>query len=159
MQKVTLLLAALLCWSVSAMAQTPNIMNLHQTDGAVESVVLVTIENITFENNNMVISTSEGVFRLPLEDISRVVFKRDANAGVEDVPTSNLQISLSGNQLIVSGDCAIKALYLVDVTGKVLLSQKLGAVHETSVTVPQSGVYVLFLDTNNGYVARKVMLN
>ena len=60
MRKVTLLLAALLCWSVSAMAQTPNIMNLHQTDGAVESVVLVTIENITFENNNMVISTSEG---------------------------------------------------------------------------------------------------
>jgi hypothetical protein len=123
-------------------------MNLHQTDGAVESVVLVTIENITFENNNMVISTSEGVFRLPLEEISRVVFKRDANAGVEDVPTSNLQISLSGNQLFIVSNSAINAVYLVDVTGKMLVSEKFNGVSEVSMTLPQAGVFVIFLDTN-----------
>lgn len=159
MRKVTLLLAALLCWSVSAMAQTPNIMNLHQTDGAVESVVLVTIENITFENNNMVISTSEGVFRLPLEDISRVVFKRDANAGVEDVPTSNLQISLSGNQLFIVSNSAINAVYLVDVTGKMLASKKFNGVSEVSMTLPQAGVFVIFLDTNQGSMARKLIMH
>ena len=73
--------------------------------------------------------------------------------------TNSIQISKSGNRLTIKSDAAIKHLYLVDVFGKVLVNDRLASVDTTSITLPASGVFVLFLETSQGYIARKVIHN
>ena len=78
---------------------------------------------------------------------------------VENVDANSFRISLLGNTLSIESECVINALYLVDMTGKILEKQKLFAVTEADVILPNSGVYVLFLETSQGYVAQKVIIN
>lgn len=160
MRKISFLLVAMICWAVSAMASEPNVLNLHQTDGEVESIILVDIEHISFEDDAIVITTTDGVFQLPLDEVSRIVFgKQSTTTDTESLPAADLQLTLVDNQLSIAGGYAINTLYLVDIAGKILLTQKCNGVSETSVSLPQSGVFVLFLDTNKGYVARKLIVN
>ena len=109
----------------------------------------------------LILTTSEGEFRLPLNDVSYIVFgdKQDTPTGIENVNANNVHISLIGTALTVSCEYAIHSLFLVDITGKMITSQKLNAVKEANVTLPNVGVYVLFLETSEGYIARKIINN
>lgn len=161
MQKITTYLAMLLfCMSMGVSAQQPKAMNVHQTSGQVQSTLLVTIEHITFENDVLVLTTSEGTFDLPLDEVDYIVFGEEiVPESVENVDANSFRISLLGNTLSIESECVINALYLVDMTGKILEKQKLFAVTEADVILPNSGVYVLFLETSQGYVAQKVIIN
>lgn len=162
MKKITVYFILLLCFvSIKVFAQQPTAMNVHQTNGKVQSTALVNIQHITFEMDVLVLTTSEGIFRLPLNDVEYIAFSEDDPIGtaVENVDANAIRISQSGNQLLVESEYAIKTLYLVDITGKLLDSQYLSAAIEATVTLPQSGVFVLFLETSKGYVARKVIMN
>ena len=122
------------------------------------STLLITIEKITFEADVLVLTTSEGEFRLPMGDIRAIRFGPDDTA-IEDVETSAIRITKHGNQLQIECDCAIQHLYVVDMSGKVLVSKRIASVDTTSITLPSSGVFVVFLETSRGYVARKVIGN
>ena len=160
MKKITIYFILLLCFvSLRALAQEPTAMNVHQTNGVVQSTSLVSIQHITFETDVLVLTTSEGTFRLPMNDVDYIVFGEDSSVGtaVENVDANAVRISQSGNQLLIESEYTIKNLYLVDMTGKVLLNQKLSSANEAAITLPQSGVFVLFLETNQGYVAHKII--
>lgn len=161
MQKITTYLAMLLfSVSMGVSAQQPEAMNVHQTNGQVQSTLLVTIEHITFEGDVLVLTTSEGTFNLPLDEIDFIAFgEKIKYTHVENVDVNSLHISLFDNTLSIESDYAINALYLVDLTGKMLENQKLSAVTEANVVLPNSGVYVLFLETTKGYVAHKIIMN
>lgn len=161
MQKITTYLAMLLlCVSMGVSAQQPEAMNVHQTSGQVRSTLLVSIEHITFEGDVLVLTTSEGTFDLPLSDVDYITFgEKKITTSVEDVDANSLRISLLGNTLSIESENVITALYLVDMTGKMLASEKLSSVNEASVVLPHSGAFVLFLETNAGYIARKVIMN
>ena len=159
MQKITTFLAMLLfCMSMGVSAQQPEAMNVHQTSGQVQSTLLVSIEHITFENDVLVLTTSEGTFNLPLSDVDYIAFGNQYT-NVENVEANSLRILLLGNTLSIESENVITALYLVDMTGKMLASEKLSSVNEASVVLPHSGAFVLFLETNAGYIARKVIMN
>ena len=78
---------------------------------------------------------------------------------VENVETNATRFFKNGNQLTVECEYAINRLYLVDMTGKVLVNQQCSMTNETTVMLPQSGVFVLFLETTQGYVAHKIVNN
>ena len=161
MQKITIYLAMLLfCMSMGVSAQQPEAMNVHQTSGQVQSTLLVSIEHITFEGDVLVLTTSEGTFNLLLSDVDYIAFgEKILYTQIENVDTNSLRVSLLGNTLLIESDNVINALYLVDMTGKMLASEKLSSVNEASVVLPHSGAFVLFLETNAGYIARKVIMN
>lgn len=161
MQKITIYLAMLLfCMSMGVSAQQPEAMNVHQTSGQVQSTLLVSIEHITFEGDVLVLTTSEGTFNLPLSDVDYIAFgEKILYTQIENVDTNSLRVSLLGNTLLIESDNVINALYLVDMTGKMLASEKLSSVNKASVVLPHSGAFVLFLETNAGYIARKVIMN
>lgn len=161
MQKITIYLAMLLfCMSMGVSAQQPEAMNVHQTSGQVQSTLLVSIEHITFEGDVLVLTTSEGSFNLPLSDVDYIAFgEKILYTQIENVDTNSLCVSLLGNTLLIESDNVINALYLVDMTGKMLASEKLSSVNKASVVLPHSGAFVLFLETNAGYIARKVIMN
>lgn len=160
MRKLTICLTLLFCLlSLGLSAQDPTAMIVHQTNGVQQSTSLVTISHITFEADNLVLTTSEGVFRLPMGDIDYVTFGEGGSVetDVENVDANAVRIFQSGNQLLIESEYVINALYLVDITGKLIENQRLPSASEANVTLPQAGAYVLFLDTNHGYIARKVI--
>ena len=157
MKKITIYFILLLCFvSLRALAQEPSTMKVHQTNGVVQSTSLVSIQHITFESDVLVLATAEGTFRLPLNDVEYIDFGEGKTA-VENVDVNTTRITQLGNQLQIESEYTIKNLYLVDMTGKVLLNQKLSSVNEATITLPQSGVFVLFLETSQGYVAHKII--
>lgn len=160
MRKITIYFILLLCLvSARVLAQEPAAMNVHQTNGSVQSTSLVIIRHITFEADELVLTTSEGTFRLPLNNVEHIAFGKGTTTAVENVDTNITRINQLGNQLQIESEYSIKNLYLVDMTGKMLLNQKLSSVNETTITIPQSGVFVLFLETSQGYIAEKVIMN
>ena len=159
MQKITIYLALLLLLVSAGMsAQQPEALQVHKNNGTVQSAELVIIQYITFEADVLVMTTSEGTFRLPLNDVAYICFDKSSTA-VENVEATATRLFKNGNQLTVECESAINRLYLVDMTGKVLVNQPCSMTNEATVTLPQSGVLILFLETSQGYVAHKVINN
>lgn len=159
MQKITIYLALLLLLVSAGMsAQQPEVLHVHKNNGTVQSSELVIIQHITFEADVLVLTTSEGTFRLPLNDVAYICFDKSSTA-VENVETTATRLFKNGNQLTVECESAINRLYLVDMTGKVLVNQPCSMTNEAIIMLPQSGVFVLFLETSQGYIAHKVINN
>ena len=159
MQKITIYFALLLLWiSAGVSAQQLEALQVHKTSGTTQSVSLVSIQHITFEADVLVLTTSEGTFRLPLNDVAYICFDKSSTA-VENVETTATRLFKNGNQLMVECESAINRLYLVDMTGKVLVNQPCSMTNEATIMLPQSGVFVLFLETSQGYIAHKVINN
>ena len=162
MQKITIYLALLLLLVPAGVsAQQPESLQVHKTSGTTQSVSLVSIQHITFEADVLVLTTSEGTFRLPLNDVEYISFGEGGSisTAVENIESTATRLFKNGNQLMVECEYAINRLYLVDMTGKVLVNQQCSMTTETSVTLPQSGVFVVFLETTQGYIAHKVINN
>ena len=159
MQKITIYFALLLLLlSAGVSAQQPESLQVHKMTGTTQSVSLVSIQLITFEADVLVLTTSEGIFRLPLNDVAYITFDKSSTA-VENIESTATRLFKNGNQLTVECEYAINRLYLVDMTGKVLVNQQCSMTNETTVMLPQLGVFVLFLETTQGYIAHKVINN
>ena len=126
MKKITIYFILLLCFiSVRALSQEPSTMEVHQTNGVVQSTSLVTIQHITFESDVLVLATSEGTFRLPLNDVEYIAFGEDSSVGtaVENVDVNTTRITQLGNQLQIESEYTIKNLYLVDMKVNCLITK------------------------------------
>ena len=137
-------------------AQEPTTLHVQNVDGMVQSSSLVDIQHITFEQNMLVMTTTEGEFHFPLDNIDKITFGEKNASAVENVNINSIHISKSGNLLSIESDYAIEQLYLVDMSGKVLKSKKLASINMTTITLSTSGAFVLFLETSQGYIARKI---
>ena len=158
--KKCIILTMLLCASVFMLGQEPSSLHVQKMDGTTQTALLVTIEKITFEEDVLVMTTTEGEFRLPLDDVEKITFgENDASTAVENVNTNSIHISKSGNLLSIKSDYAIKKLYVVDMSGRVLNGETLASVYEGTITLPNLGVFVLFMESSQGYIARKVINN
>ena len=157
MNKVIILLLSLLASTLlSIHAQNPVSMDVHQSNDSVHATTLVKIQRVTFHGKVLLITTSEGLFRIPLNDVDYIAFGKGDNA-VENVEVSSTRITLIGDELYIESEHGIKNLYLVDMAGKVLVHKSLSSQCEAVVTLPQTGAWVLFLDTTQGYIARKII--
>ena len=155
-----LIFCALCCISIMMSAQAQNSLHIQKIDGTVQSSSLVDIQHITFEEDVLVLSTTEGEFRLPLDNVDKITFdNNNTSTAVENVNINSIHIYKAGNQLTIESDYAIEQLYLVDMSGKVLVSKKLASSNMTTITLSTSGAFVLFLETSQGYSARKVVHN
>ena len=157
--KKCIILTMLLCASVFTFGQEPSSLHVQKMDGTTQTALLVTIEKITFEADVLVMTTSEGEFRLPLDDVDKITFGENDVSAVENVNTNSIHISKSGNLLSIKSDYAIKKLYVVDMSGRVLNGETLASVYERTITLPNLGVFILFMETSQGYIARKVINN
>ena len=162
MQKITIYLALLLLLvSAGISAQQPESLHVHKNNGTVQSAELVIIQHITFEADVLVLTTSEGTFRLPLNDVEYITFGQGGSisTAVENIESTATRLFKNGNQLTVEYEYAINRLYLVDMTGKVLVNQQCSMTNEATIMLLQSGVFVLLLETSQGYIAHKIVNN
>lgn len=156
MNKITLFLLVLVNFALPVRSQETQAMNVYQTNDSLHATALVKIQRVTFQGKILLITTSEGIFRLPLNDIDYITFGKGDKA-VENIELTKTRITLIGDQLHIESEHAIKNLYLVDMTGKMLINKKLSSQCETTITLPQTGAWVIFLDTTKGYIARKII--
>lgn len=156
MNKITLFLLVLVNFALPVRSQETKAMNVYQTNDSLHATSLVKIQRVTFQGKILLITTSEGIFRLPLNDIDYITFGKGDTA-VENIELTKTRITLIGDQLHIESEHAIKNLYLVDMTGKMLINKKLSSQCETTITLPQTGAWVIFLDTTKGYIARKII--
>ena len=136
-----------------------NALNVYRNNGNVKSTALVNIKKITFEDSKLVFNTTTGIFRIPLKDVDYMLFGNVISSSVDNLTQPEVKLTFQGNLLTVKSQAEINNLYLLDMTGKMIAAQKLSATTETSLAVPTSGVFVLFLETTQGYAAHKIMLN
>jgi hypothetical protein len=157
MKQIVICLTLLLSlFATSVWAQELDSLHIILEEGSAQSASLVSIEHITFETDKIVLTTSEGIFRLSLSEVDRICFSKGGTS-VDDIVTSTTEVFKRGDVLTVRCGCAIHRLYLVDMTGKVLLNQAIASVSEATIHLPSAGVMVLFLETSKGYVARKIV--
>ena len=140
-------------------AQEPTTLHVQNVNGTMQSALLVDIQHITFEEDVLVITTSEGEFRLPLDNVEKLTFGNEIASSIKDVNTNSIHISKLGNQLTIKSEYAIKQLYLVDISGRILTCERLASVTEKTIVLPNEGVFIVFLETSQGYIARKVINN
>lgn len=139
-------------------AYAQNALNVYRNNGNVKSTALVKIKKITFEDSQLVFNTTTGIFRIPLKDVDYMLFGNVISSSVDNLTQPEVKLTFQGNLLTVKSQAEINNLYLLDMTGKMIAAQKLSATTETSLAVPTSGVFVLFLETTQGYAAHKIML-
>lgn len=157
--KKCIIFTMLLCVSLFAFGQEPTSVYIQKEDGTTQTALLVAIEKITFEADMLLLKTSEGEFHLPLDNIDKITFAGNTTTTVENVQSNAIRFLLSDDQLTIESDYAIKHLYVVNISGQVLINKTLTSVNKASVTLPNSGVFVMCLKTNQGYLVRKVIRN
>ena len=163
MQRFAIYLTLLLLLvSAGVSAQHPEAMNVQTSIGADQSILLEHIKNIEFVEECLVFITTSGTFQIKMDDVQNIIFGKyngNSTTNIANVVANDIHILLQDNVLSIESEYAIKALYLVDITGKLIANQKLSSLNQTTITLPTSGVFVLFLETSQGYVARKILNN
>jgi hypothetical protein len=93
--------------------------------------------------------------------VEYISFGKDSSVttAVENVETTVTRLFKNDNQLTVKCEYAIYRLYLMDMTGKMLVNQQCSMINDATITLPQSGIFVLFLETTKGYIAIKIVNN
>lgn len=158
MKKIVIMLLLL---SSKLLAQQPNQITIQSVYGDDTSVLIEEIINIKFQQNALLFVTTSTSFLIPIEDINNIVFNQhEIESNVENImEQANINLSLSGNQLSIQSQYAIQSLFLIDMSGKMLINNKVPSATQTVITLPYQGAFVLLLQTTSGYIARKIMHN
>lgn len=78
--------------------------------GVEQSVELSSIKKITFENNSVVIFTSDGQITLPQNEMEKMYFSATATA-IESLPQESDNMKVNGNTLHVSGQTGVLRIF------------------------------------------------
>lgn len=159
MWKIVVLLLSL---SIEILAQQSEEINIITKTGSDQIVQIEEIINIEFVNDELIFVTNSTSFSIPIDNIDNILFGPRIGTNVNDlveVDSDDVRISFLENQLLINSESAIKSLYLVDITGKVLVSKKINSATQAQITLPNGNVFVLVLDTNEGYFAHKLIVN
>lgn len=156
MRKIIILFLLLSC---KLLAQQPNQMTIHTACGDDTSVLIEEIINIQFQQDALLFVTTSTSFIIPIDEINNIAFnQREIESSVENITEqTNVKLTLSGNLITIDSPYAIQSLFLVDMSGKMLINNKIPSSTQTTITLPNQGVYILLLQTTNGYIARKIV--
>jgi hypothetical protein len=154
-----LLFILLLATPVEPMNVEPTELIVETTVGEGEVVAIADILNIEFQEDALLFVTSFGSFEIPTNSVNKIVFGERSTedpTDIADVTIHDVQISIVDDEVQIESEYSIKTIYLVDVSGKLLSVQHVSFANEARVSLPGVGVYVLFLETSQGYVAVKI---
>lgn len=152
----------LLFMSIEILAQQSEEINIITKTGSDQIVQIEEIINIEFVNDELIFVTNSTSFSIPIDNIDNILFGPRTETNVHDlveVDSDDVCISFLEDQLLINSESAIKSLYLIDITGKVLMSKKTNSAMQAQITLPHGNVFILLLDTNEGYFTRKLIIN
>ena len=114
-----LFLAAVVFASVATMAEDSKYLTIAYST-VEESLTLSTVQRITFESGNVVVTTTEGQKTYPLSEMKRMTFTVDPTA-VEQMAEESEGLKMQDGKLVVTGKGTLRiynaAGALVAITG------------------------------------------
>ena len=153
MKKFLTFLAMLFSFAI-AMGQNQLVINL--TGSPSVTIPFSNIQIITFDADNMLLKTNNGINSYMLENIASITFLD--GVGIEEVKEVievNIYINSYG-EIVVESPHQINQLTVFDITGKqVALSTQ----SKMNVNYLNTGIYILQVVTNKGIVSKKFIKN
>ena len=153
MKKFLTFLAMLFSFAI-AMGQNQLVINL--TGSPSVTIPFSNIQIITFDADNMLLKTNNGINSYMLENIASITFLD--GVGIEEVKEVievNIYINSYG-EIVVESPHQINQLTVFDITGKqVALSTQI----KMNVNYLNTGIYILQVVTNKGIVSKKFIKN
>ncbi|MCD8304868.1 MAG: T9SS type A sorting domain-containing protein [Prevotellaceae bacterium] len=120
-------------------------------DNTEESYELATVQKITFEDGNVVITTSQGIVTLPEDQMQKMYFSSTATA-VESLATESTGLSYSDGLLHASGKAM---LYVYSSAGQLLQAASVDGEMSISLRSLPEGVYIVNMGGETIKVLRK----
>ena len=104
MKTKTLIAAMLLMASASMMADNYNFLTIKHGDTE-DDISLPTVQRITFEEDYVVVTTSEGKFSYPISVLDKMTFtEKDDATAIEALPEQAKDMTYKDGTLAIKGD-------------------------------------------------------
>ncbi len=148
--KKFIIMALLTAGSLHATAQ--NYQYLTAAYNNVEqSFELATVQKITFEGDNVVITTSEGVTNLPLSQMEKMYFSVEATA-VESLASESKGLKLLNGVLTAKGN---GLLYIYNSAGQLMQMAHVDGEMRISISSLRKGIYIVNLGSETIKIGKK----
>ncbi len=140
MKKRLLIAALLTAVSLCGMAQEYKYLTAAY-NGVEQSFELATVQKITFEDDNVVVTTSQGIMSLPLGEMEKMFFSAEATA-ISSLKSTGKSLTMDGNLLRVSGK---GYLYIYNTEGQLVRMAHADGDMSVSLSSLPKGVYIVSL--------------
>ncbi len=150
----------LLCMTVTAWANAPVSLLVHQTSGSIYSAALQNVSKLSFDAGNLVIQAASAQ-KIPLAGIQKITFGASENTAVDNLlSNAACQAFVNNGILTVNAADGVDALQVVNLAGQVVFAgQYTGSQHlEIDAQSWAQGMYIVLMQTANGSTSAKIML-
>lgn len=149
------ILIALILMCHGAFLFSQEALILHQKNGGKVAYVLSERPKVTYEGENLVLTTQSVAVEYPLSDVSKFTFGDLGDNGIEGLHGDDASVKLNAHTLVVAGGKPGSALSLYSLSGTMVWRTNLdanGQLIRSVADLPQ-GVYVL----KSGSVTSKII--
>ncbi len=137
MMKRLTIMALLTAGSLYATAQDYKYLTAAY-DGVERSFKLATVQKITFEGDNVAVTTSQGTTALPLNQMEKMYFSAEATA-IEAMASESKSLSVDGELLCATGE---GTLYVYNAGGQLVRMAHVESNMLLSLSSLPKGVYI-----------------
>ncbi len=148
--KKLIIMALLAAGNLHAMAQDYKYLTAAY-NSIEQSFELATVQKITFEGDYVVVTTSEGVTNLPLNQMEKMFFSADPTA-VEALASESQGLKLVGGVLTAKGD---GLLYIYDTAGRLVQMVHVDGEMRISLSSLHRGIYIVNLGNETIKIGKK----
>ncbi len=148
--KKLIIMVLLTVGSLHAMAQDYKYLTAAY-NSVEQSFELATVQKITFEDDNVVITTSQGVTNLPLNQMEKMFFSSDPTA-VESLASESQGLKLMNGVLTARGN---GLLYIYDTAGRLVQMAHVDGEMRVSTTSLHRGIYIVNLGNETIKIGKK----
>lgn len=151
--KSVLIALILMCNGVFLFSQEALI--LHQKNGGKVAYVLNERPKVTYEGENLVLTTQKVTVEYPLSEVSKFTFGDLGDNGIEDLRGKDASVKLNAQTLVVAGGTPGAPLSLYSLSGSLVWRTNLDADGQLirSIADLPRGVYVL----KSGSITSKII--
>ena len=137
--------------------ETPDALNVHLNNNAVQTTRLNDLRRITFSGNNLVLlMQNANQTSYALNDVRKITFGKASSNGITPVaPDLDILVYVTPQgEVVVETPYAVRSLTLFDITGK---KWQTSAESRLNINALTSGVYILQINTAQGSVTKKII--
>lgn len=155
-KRLLAVVALLLSVSTAVLADDPVMLNIHLADGTVQSVLLYTRPQVTFEDGRVVFTSSVATFSYDAQQVLRFTFSGSLPVWVSS-PESQASYRRQGEQLFFDAKVKASAIQLFTEDGRRLpvnVQTSNGRISLSLQPLP-AGVYVLSVNGQTSKIVKR----
>ncbi len=157
-QKFLFVIVGLVFVSMTAWAQElPTLIQIHQAAG-VSEYPISEVQKVSFANEDLLVSTSQGAFDHVLSAIQKITFAKKTTS-LKDVQDAVCRVFAVADNLIAESNASIKRLQVINLAGQVVYNAAANQQRlQISTSTWSTGMYIVLTETEAGRNVQKVFV-